>query len=523
MVKTPAPAASGIDPAPPGTVMLSAAGIEKSFGPVRALQGVQLELRAGEVTALMGENGAGKSTLLKILTGDLQPDAGTLTLAGTKVRFTDPRQSRLAGLRVIAQEPEVLLHVSVAENIYVGALGRQGLMFSRAALFARADRDLRRYGFEKVIRPETLGSALSPAQRQIVEIMRALVDSPSVICFDEPTSSLGDEEVVILFKLIRQLRDEGVAIGYVSHRMQEIFELSDNITVLRDGKFVGTKVTADTNHDDLVRMMVGRDLSQFFHRDPVVPGETVLELRGVTNSHVTDIHLEVKAGEVVGVSGLVGAGRSELMKTIVGDLRVDSGELLMGGTIMSFKAPADAIAAGIGFAPEERKAEALLLKRSVRDNVALARLRSLSRWIFVKSADEKALAAEYIARLGIRTPSSEQLVGNLSGGNQQKVVLARWLATHPRLLVLDEPTRGVDVGAKSEIYAIIDELAQAGVAVLVVSSELPEVIGLSDRIYVMAGGRITGELARDHVTEEQILALAMDEAAADSDLSTSLS
>ena len=219
--------------------------------------------------------------------------------------------------------------------------------------------------------------------------MRALVDSPSVICFDEPTSSLGDEEVVILFRLIRQLRDQGVAIGYVSHRMQEIFELSDNITVLRDGKFVGTKTTADTNHDDLVRMMVGRDLSQFFHRDPVVPGETVLELRGVTNSHVTDIHLEVKAGEVVGVSGLVGAGRSELMKTIVGDLRVDSGELLMGGTVMSFKAPADAIAAGIGFAPEERKAEALLLKRSVRDNVALARLRSLSRWIFVKSADEK--------------------------------------------------------------------------------------------------------------------------------------
>ncbi|MEC5186053.1 ABC-type sugar transport system ATPase subunit [Cryobacterium sp. MP_3.1] len=521
MVKTTEQAASAREQAPPGTVMLSATGIEKSFGPVRALQGVQLELRAGEVTALMGENGAGKSTLLKILTGDLQPDAGTLTLAGTEVRFTDPRQSRLAGLRVIAQEPEVLLHVSVAENIYVGALGRQGLIFNRAALFARAEDDLRRYGFEKVIRPETLGSALSPAQRQIVEIMRALVDSPSVICFDEPTSSLGDEEVVILFRLIRQLRDEGVAIGYVSHRMQEIFELSDNITVLRDGKFVGTKSTADTDHDDLVRMMVGRDLSQFFHRDPVVPGATVLELRGVSNAHVTDIHLEVKAGEVVGVSGLVGAGRSELMKTIVGDLRIDSGELLMGGTAMSFKAPADAISAGIGFAPEERKAEALLLKRSVRDNVALARLRSLSRWIFVRTADEKALAAEYIERLGIRTPSSEQLVGNLSGGNQQKVVLARWLATHPRLLVLDEPTRGVDVGAKSEIYAIIDELAQAGVAVLVVSSELPEVIGLSDRIYVMAGGRITGELARDSVTEEQILALAMDESAADPDLTTS--
>ena len=496
----------------PGTLMLSARGIEKSFGPVRALQGVELELRAGEVTALMGENGAGKSTLLKILTGDLQPDAGTLTLGGTEVQFTDPRQSRLAGLRVIAQEPEVLLHVSVAENIYVGALASHGFVFNRSATLARASADLAKYGFEKLIRPEALGSELSPAQRQIVEIMRALVDKPSVICFDEPTSSLGDEEVVILFRLIRQLRDEGIAIGYVSHRMNEIFELSDRITVLRDGRFVGVKTTAETNHEELVRMMVGRDLSQFFHREQAEPGDTVVELRGVGNEHVTGIDLVVKAGEVVGVAGLVGAGRSELMKTIVGDLRVQEGELLMGGTAVVFRSPGDAIAAGIGFAPEERKAEALLLQRSVRDNIALARLKSLSRWIFVRANDERSLAAEYIARLGIRTPTADQLAGNLSGGNQQKVVLARWLATHPRLLVLDEPTRGVDVGAKSEIYAIIDELAHAGVAVLVVSSELPEVLGLSDRIYVMAGGRITGELARADATEEQILALAMDEA-----------
>jgi len=260
-----------------------------------------------------------------------------------------------------------------------------------------------------------------------------------------------------------------------------------------------------------VRMMVGRDLSQFFHRDPAVPGESVVELRGVTNEHVNGVDLVVKAGEVVGVAGLVGAGRSELMKTIVGDLRVQQGELLMGGSAVDFRSPGDAIAAGIGFAPEERKAEALLLQRSVRDNIALARLKSLSRWIFVRSADERSLAAEYIRRLGIRTPSGDQLAGNLSGGNQQKVVLARWLATAPRLLVLDEPTRGVDVGAKSEIYAIIDELAHAGVAVLVVSSELPEVLGLSDRIYVMAGGRITGELSRAEATEEKILALAMDE------------
>ena len=493
----------------PGTVMLEARGIGKSFGPVRALSGVDLQLRAGEVTAIMGENGAGKSTLLKILTGDYQPDAGTLELAGTEVHFTDPRHSRLAGLRVIAQEPEVIAHVSVAENIYVGAL--RGPLFDKRAVYAKTRADLAKYGFERLIRPEALGSTLSPAQRQIVEIMRALVDEPAVICFDEPTSSLGEDESGILFALIQRLRDEGVAIGYVSHRMQEIFQLADRITVLRDGALVGTKLTAETDHDELVRMMVGRDLSQFFHREPVVPGETVLELRGVSNEYVSGIDLMVRAGEVVGIAGLVGAGRSELMKTIVGDYSITSGEIVVSGRRVSFRSPGDAIAAGIGFAPEERKAEALVLQRPVRDNITLAVLKQLSRWIFLRAGAERALTADYISRLRIRTPSSEQLVGKLSGGNQQKVVLARWLATRPKLLVLDEPTRGVDVGAKAEIYAIIDELAHSGVAVLVVSSELPEVLGLADRISVMAGGRIVGELARAEATEEAILALAMDE------------
>jgi ABC-type sugar transport system ATPase subunit len=492
----------------PGTVMLEAKGIAKSFGPVRALHDV-LQLRAGEVTAIMGENGAGKSTLLKILTGDYRPDEGSLELAGAPVNFTDPRHSRLAGLRVIAQEPEVIAHVSVAENTYVGALS--GAVFNKNALYAKTRTDLAKYGFERLIAPDALGSSLSPAQRQIVEIMRALADQPKVICFDEPTSSLGDEESAILFALIRRLRDEGVAIGYVSHRMNEIFQLADRITVLRDGGLVGTKPVNETDHNELVRMMVGRDLSQFFHRDPVEPGATVLELRGVTNEHVSDIDLTVRAGEVVGVAGLVGAGRSELMKTILGDIPLTSGEIVISGKVVNFRSPADAIAAGIGFAPEERKAEALVLQRSVRDNIALAVLKTLSRWVFVKDKAERALADTYITRLRIRTPSSDQIVGNLSGGNQQKVVLARWLATGPKLLVLDEPTRGVDVGAKAEIYAIIDELAHAGVAVLVVSSELPEVLGLADRICVMAAGRIVGVRNRGEATEESILALAMDE------------
>ncbi|MBK4347122.1 sugar ABC transporter ATP-binding protein [Lacisediminihabitans changchengi] len=490
-------------------VTFSARDISKSFGPIVALDAVTLELRSGEITALMGENGAGKSTLLKILTGDYVPDSGTLTLDGVEVHFTDPAHAHAAGLRVISQEPEIVPHVSVAENIYVGSLGVQGFFFDRRKLQARAAADLSRYGFDQVISPTTIGSQLSAAQRQIVEIMRAVIDNPRVICFDEPTSSLGDDEVTLLFRLIRQLRAEGKAIGYVSHRMNEIFQLADRITVLRDGKLVGTKKTQDTDHNELVHMMVGRDLSQMFQRERQPAGATVLHLQNVTTDDVHDITMTVKAGEVVGVAGLVGAGRSELMKAIVGDLPIRGGEVFVNGERAHFRSPADALAAGIGFAPEERKAEALIMQRTVRDNIVLASLSRIAKGWFISSRAEKAVATKYIGQLRIRTPSSEQLVKNLSGGNQQKVVLARWLALGPTLLVLDEPTRGVDVGAKAEIYAIIDQLAQQGVAILVVSSELPEVLGLADRIYVMAGGRIAGSVDRAEATEESILALAM--------------
>lgn len=493
------------------TIALRATGITKSFGAVRALKGVDLELRAGSVTALMGENGAGKSTLLKILNGDYRPDAGELVIEGASVTFNDPADARAAGLRVIAQEPEIIAAVSVAENIFVGNLGRG--LFDRRALVARTNDELARWGFDRVIRAEWRGSDSSPAQRQIVEIMRAVVSRPAIICFDEPTSSLGDEEVALLFSLIRQLQAEGVAIAYVSHRMSEIFQLADDITVLRDGAYVGTKIAAETTHDELVRMMVGRDLDNFFHREPAPLGDVVLDLQEISNEFVHDISLTVRAGEVVGIAGLVGAGRSELMKTIAGDHTIDSGQIIIDGGVRHIRQPADSIACGVGLAPEERKAEALLLQRSVRDNAALVVLKTLSRFGFVKDKAERALADHYINRLNIRTPSSDQLVQNLSGGNQQKVVLARWLATAPRLLLLDEPTRGIDVGAKSEIYAIIDELAHQGVAIIVVSSELPEVLGVSDRVYVMADGHIVGHLSRAEATEQRILALAMNEEA----------
>jgi len=488
---------------------LHAHGISKSFGSVRALTGVDLVLPAGQVTALMGENGAGKSTLLKILTGDYQPDAGTIEIAGRPVSFATPIDSRGAGVRVIAQEPEIVPFVSVAENIYVGALPSRAGVVSQRDLRERAAADLARFGFEGFLDPATRGIDLSPAQRQMVEIVRALIDDPQIVCFDEPTSSLSDAETRMLFDLIARLRAEGRAVGYVSHRMAEIFEIADTVTVLRDGALIGNRAVAETSVNEVVRMMVGRDLSAMYERNRQVPGEIALELESVSTRDVTEISLTVRRGEVVALAGLVGAGRTELALAIAGDRPVTAGTLKVHGTAHRFTSPADAIAAGIGLAPEERKADALIMVRTVRDNIALAVLDTLSRFGFVNRRDERKLAERYIAALRIRTPSMGQLVQNLSGGNQQKVVLARWLARQTDILVLDEPTRGVDVGAKAEIYAITDDLAAKGVAVLVISSELPEVLGLADRIVVMREGRVTGELDHADATEERILTLAI--------------
>ncbi|GAB2469319.1 sugar ABC transporter ATP-binding protein [Xylanimonas ulmi] len=484
-------------------------GISKSFSGVRALVDVDLDLPAGKVTALMGENGAGKSTLLKILTGDYRPDAGRVTVSGEPVTFTTPTDARAAGVRVIVQEPEIVPHVSVAENLYLGALPARRGVVSQRALQARARQDLARFGFDGLLDPAARGVDLSPAERQIVEIVRCLIDEPKVVCFDEPTSSLSGAETAVLFALIAKLRDAGRAVGYVSHRMREIFEVADRVTVLRDGHVIGTRDVVETNEAEIVRMMVGRDLSSMFERSRRSPGEVALQLDHVTTDDVTDVSLEVRRGEIVALAGLVGAGRTELALAICGDRPVTGGTLTVGGTVRRFRSPQDAIGVGVALAPEERKADALVMVRSVKDNIALAALPGMTRLGFVSDRREKALAARYIEQLRIRTPSSAQVVQNLSGGNQQKVVLARWLAKEPEVLILDEPTRGVDVGAKAEIYAIIDDLASRGVAVLVISSELPEVLGLADRIVVMQDGRVTGELDRSDATEEAILTLAI--------------
>ncbi|PXX54728.1 monosaccharide ABC transporter ATP-binding protein (CUT2 family) [Nocardia tenerifensis] len=491
---------------------LRATGLSKSFAGVPALRDVSLDFPAGAVTALMGENGAGKSTLIRILGGDHRPDSGRLELDGVALAPATPADARAAGIRVIGQEPEIVPHVSVAENVYLGALPRRaGRLLDRAALRERMRTDLARLGFDRDLDPDTLGSKLTAAQRQLVEIMRALTTDAKVIAFDEPTSSLSDHETESLFALIGRLRARGLAVIYVSHRMREIFQLADRVAVLRDGALVGVRTTEETSDQEIVRMMVGRDLSTLFSRGPSTPGRVVLEVDAVTTDDVREVSLRVRAGEVVALAGLVGAGRSELAGALAGDLPIRSGTVRVDGSQLRLRQPRDAVRAGVGYAPEERKAQALLLHRGVRDNISLAMLDRLRRLRFVRAGEERRLAERYVESLRVRTPSIEQEVRKLSGGNQQKVVLARWLARKPKVLILDEPTRGVDVGAKAEIYRIIEELAEAGVAVLVISSELPEVLGLADRIVVMQHGRVTGELEREEASEEAVLALAMAE------------
>ncbi|RKE05142.1 sugar ABC transporter ATP-binding protein [Streptomyces sp. TLI_171] len=510
MTTTPPPAdhSPPPPPLPPGTAGVVAVG--KRFGAVRALSGVTLDFPAGQVTALMGENGAGKSTLLKILTGDHRPTEGHLHLDGRRLDLRSPADARAAGIRIIPQEPEIIPHVTVAENVHAGSLPRRaGRLLDRAELRRRTLADLERLGFAGVLDPDLLGSQLTPAQRQLVEILRALTGEAKVIAFDEPTSSLSEQEAQALFALIGRLRAQGVAVVYVSHRMQEIFRLADRIAVLRDGELAGVQAAAATDEGELVRLMVGRDLSAMFTRTTrLATDRVVLEVKGLTTDHVRDIDLTVRAGEVVGLAGLIGAGRSELALALAGDLPIRSGAATLYGRPLGGN-PGRAIRAGLGLAPEERKAQALFLHRSIRENTSVAVLERLRRFRFVKQGAEKRLAREYTERLRVRTPSIEHEVRKLSGGNQQKVVLARWLARKPEVLILDEPTRGIDVGAKAEIYRIVADLAEQGVALLVISSELPELLGLADRIVVMQGGRITGELDRAEATEEAVLHLAI--------------
>lgn len=491
------------------TQILSMLGIKKAFPGVQALDGVDFDLNAGEVMALVGENGAGKSTLIKVLSGAHLADAGEIILNGTPVKITDPKHAIQLGIAVIYQELNLAEKLSVAENIFVGREPRTSRgMVDYGKMWRDTQELLDRLSVP--VDPRTEVRNLPVARKQMVEIAKALSLKANIIVMDEPTSSLTENEVEVLLDLIRWLRAQGVSVVYVSHRMDEIFRISDRVTVMRDGKLLGRLVTKDTTTEQIVSLMVGRKLEDFYgHPSENKSGPVMLEVRGLQQKdRLYDVSFQVKAGEILGFAGLVGAGRTEIARAIFGADHKDAGEVLIDGKPTQITSPNQAISAGLGYLPEDRKLQALFLSMAVRPNITAACYKSVSKAGFLDFRKERDISALFIKQLTIRTPSMEQRVKNLSGGNQQKVVLAKWLAVKPKVLILDEPTRGVDVGAKQEIYALMHEMTRQGMAIVMISSELPEILGMSDRILVLREGRVMGQVDRAEANEENIMALA---------------
>jgi len=485
--------------------------ITKQFPGVRALDRVSFAVREGEVHALLGENGAGKSTLIKILTGAYQPDSGTILWNGQPVRFADTRQSQSLGIVAIYQELSLYPDLTVAENIFMGhqPRTRAGLV-NWKAMTERARAILHELDADDLDVTQPV-RGLSVGNQQRIEIAKALSQNARVLIMDEPTAALTQHDVERLFEIVRRLRERGVAIIYISHRLEEVFLLADRVTVLRDGQVVGETLEVNkTNQAELIRMMVGRTLDTFFPKGTAKVGDTVLEVRNLTCGRaVRNVSFSLKQGEIVGLAGLIGAGRSELAHVLFGITPADSGQILIDGRPATIRSPQDAMALGIAYVPEDRKNQGLLTAMNVRENITLAVLRQLLNGVFVNLRAEGRVASEFINTLRIRASSLEQRVNELSGGNQQKVVVAKWLACKPRVLILDEPTRGIDVGAKAEIHRLMSELAQRGMAILMISSELPEILGMSDRILVIRQGQVVAEFDRAHATQEKIIAVAM--------------
>ncbi len=490
--------------------VLALAGIAKAFPGVKALKGVSFDVRAGEVHALLGENGAGKSTLIKIMSGVHHPDAGEISLDGQPFRPSGPHEARRAGIATIHQELLLFPDLTVAENVFMGhAPGSRWRGMDWRAMRRETKNLLASLDIHD-LDPDAVVGTLSVGNRQRVEILRALSQDARILIMDEPTAALAEHDVQRLFAIVRLLRERGVGIVYISHRMEEIFVLADRITVLRDGEHVATREAAQTTPDDLIRLMVGRQIDQLFPKETVPVGEPVLEARALRRAPQTlDVSLTVRSGEIVGLAGLVGSGRSELAQVLFGITPATSGEIRIGGEPVKIAAPADARAAGIAYVPEDRATQGLVRAMTVRENFSMAVLPRLARGGFIDFAGERSLAADAVKRFGVKTHTAEQVVGRLSGGNQQKIVLGKWLATNPRLLILDEPTRGIDVGAKAEIHRLMVELARQGLAILMISSELPEVLGMSDRVYVMREGRLVAELPRSEATQERVAAAMM--------------
>jgi ribose transport system ATP-binding protein len=486
--------------------LLTLTGLSKNFGGVQALRSVDFDVRAGEVHALVGENGAGKSTMMKIIAGNHSPSAGTIHLAGEQIRFRNPHDALVRGIALIHQETALAPDLTVAENVmicHLPGLIRWGNLYSKAAQLINS------LGFD--IDPGAPVSSLSAAHRQIVEIAKALSLNVKMLVLDEPTASLAPSDASRLLDILRDLRKRGVAIVYISHRLHEVFEIADRITVLKDGEKVSTVAPTDVDMDGLIRLMVGRPLAALFpKREGVVIGDVLLKVDGLTRNGVIDnVSLTVRTGEVVGLGGLIGSGRTELVRLIFGADRADAGTVSIDGRAVTPKSTSAGVAAGIGLVPEDRKGQGAVLAMPIRVNATMARLSDVSTMGFLRLARERHTVAQLMKRLQIKARDMDADVSTLSGGNQQKVVLAKWFHAQGRVIILDEPTRGVDVGAKAEIYTLINTLAAQGMAILVVSSEHAELMGLCDRILVMGGGRLRGQLDPPNYGEEAIVAMSL--------------
>jgi rhamnose transport system ATP-binding protein len=490
--------------------LLAVRDIEKAFPGVRALSGVSFEVRAGEVHALLGENGAGKSTLIKIISGVYQPDSGEILVEGRSVRFSSPDDARRAGVATIYQELLLFPELTVAENIFLGHAPRAiGGRIDWRAMRAGAETLLSSLDIHDLAADQVVGS-LTVGHRQRVEILRALSYDARILIMDEPTAALTEADVTRLFDIVRRLKARGVGIVYISHRMDEIFTIADRVTVLRDGAYVGSRSVAETNSAELVHMMVGRRIESLFPKITVPIGEPVLEARDIVRRPMTKgVSVTVRKGEIVGLAGLVGSGRSEFAQTLFGITPAESGEIRLAGELVTIDSPETARDRRVAYVPEDRGVQGLVRAMSVLHNFSLAALGSISRGGFIDRAAERRMAEEGVRRFSVRTSSVDEIAGRLSGGNQQKIVLGKWLANNPRLLILDEPTRGIDVGAKAEIHRLMGELASSGVAILMISSELPEVLGMSDRVLVMREGRIVAEFDRAQATSEAVGAAMM--------------
>ena len=492
-----------------GEFVLEMRNVTKRFPGVLALSNVQFSLRPGEVHCLVGENGAGKSTLMKILAGAQPMDSGEIILSDEPVTIHSPHHAQQLGISMIYQEFNLSPYLSVAENIFLGREPRLGgtPFINWKKMYADAREILGRIRVDLDVRKPV--NECSVAQQQMIEIGKAISFNSKIIVMDEPSATLTEHELRALFDLIRTLRRQGIGLIYISHRLEEIFEIGDRVTVMRDGEYVGTNAVCDVTRDDIIRMMVGRGLKDEFPKETFDRGAERLRVEGLTrHGAFSNVSFATYCGEIVALTGLVGAGRTEVARAIFGADRIDGGQIHLDGKPVAVRSPQDAIRQGIGLLTEDRKGQGLVLGMTLRENTTLANLRSLVKFLFVNRREERSVTERYVRELQIKTPSIEQVVQNLSGGNQQKVVLAKWLFTQSKFLIFDEPTRGIDVGAKVEIYKLMNELVRKGVSILMISSELPEVLGMCDRILVMHEGRLAGELSRKDATQERIMQLA---------------